>query len=123
MVASDGFVAFVREQLARLGPLTTRRMFGATGVFRDGLMFAMIVDDTLYFRVDAHNRTEFAEAASAPPLSYMKQGKVIDLSFWPAPERLLDEPEALIAWARLALAAAGRVAAARPRKTSKSPSS
>ena len=115
MVASDGFAEFLREQLAPLGRVTTRRMFGKTGVFCDGLMFGMVTNDTLYFRVDDDNRAIFKEAESAPPLNYEKQGRTIDLSFWRAPERLLDEPDELVSWARVALAAAGRVAAKRER--------
>jgi DNA transformation protein and related proteins len=117
MVASDSFAEFLREQLASLGPLTMRRMFGKTGVFCDGLMFAMVADDTLYFRVDDHNRTAFEEAQSFPPLSYDKQGCTIDLSFWRAPERLFDEPDELVTWARAAAAAARRVAAKKERIT------
>jgi len=113
MVASDSFGAFLREQLAPLGHVTLRRMFGKTGVFCDGLMFGMVTDNMLYLRVDAHNAEAFKEASEVPPLNYQKQGHVIDLSFWRAPERLFDEPEALVAWARIALAAAGRVAAQR----------
>jgi len=123
VVASDSFAELLREQLAPLGRLTMRRMFGKTGVFCDGLMFGMVTDDTLYFRVDDHNRAAFKEAKSAPPLSYEKQGRSIDLSFWRAPERLFDEPDELVAWARAALAAARRVAAKRertaPRRKSK----
>ena len=115
MVASDGFAEFLREQLSPLGRLTMRRMFGKTGVFCDGLMFGMITDDTLYVRVDDHNRAVFKEAEAAPPLNYDKKGLTIDLSFWCVPERLLDEPDELILWARAALAAAGRVAAERER--------
>ncbi len=115
MVASNGFAAFLREQLAPLGHVTMRRMFGKTGVFCNGLMLGMVADDTLYFRVDDHNRTAFDEATSAPPLNYEKQGHTIDLAFWAAPERLLDEPDEFVAWARLALAAARRVAAERQR--------
>jgi DNA transformation protein len=113
MVASDSFADFLREQLAPLGRLTMRRMFGKTGVFCDGLMFAMVTDDTLYFRVDDHNRAAFAEAKSFPPLNYAKNGHTIDLSFRRAPERLFDEPDELVTWARAALAAARRVAAKR----------
>jgi DNA transformation protein len=113
MVASDSFADFLREQLAPLGRLTMRRMFGKTGVFCDGLMFAMVTDDTLYFRVDDHNREAFAEASSFPPLNYAKKGHTIDLSFWRAPERLFDEPDELVSWAQAALAAAHRVAAKR----------
>src|SRR5262249_42232837 len=100
MVASDTFGEFLREQLAPLGHITMRRMFGKTGVFCDGLMLAMVTEDTLYFRVDDHNRVTFKEAASCPPLSYEKKGASIDLSFWRAPERLLDESAELITWAQ-----------------------
>jgi DNA transformation protein and related proteins len=113
MVASDSFAEFLSEQLAPLGRVTMRRMFGKTGVFCDGRMFGMVTDNTLYFRVDDQNRAAFAEAASSPPLNYKKKGEMIDLSFWRAPERLFDEPDELLEWARIALAAAHRVAAKR----------
>jgi DNA transformation protein and related proteins len=123
MVASDSFAEFLHEQLAPLGRLTMRRMFGKTGVFCDGLMLGMVTDDKLYFRVDDHNRAAFKEAESFPPLNYEKKGSTIDLAFWRAPERLFDEPDELVAWARAALAAARRVAAKRertaPRRKSK----
>jgi len=117
MVASDSFAEFLREQLAPLGHISFRRMFGKTGVFCDHLMFAMVTENTLYFRVDDDNRALFKEAKTHPPLNYSKQGVSIDLSFWRAPERLFDEPDELIAWARAALAAAGRIAAKRQRAT------
>jgi hypothetical protein len=52
MVASDGYAEFLREQLAPLGRVTMRRMFGKTGVFCDGVMLGMVTENTLYFRVD-----------------------------------------------------------------------
>src|SRR5260370_23840718 len=106
MVASDSFAEFLREQLGPLGGVTMRRMFGKTGVFCDGLMFVMVTDDTLYFRVDDHNRAAFKEAESFPPLNYGKKGRTIDLSFWRALERLWDEPDGLVTWALTPLAAA-----------------
>ena len=115
MVASDSFAEFLREQLAPLGRLTMRRMFGKTGVFCDGVMFGMVADNTLYLRVDDDNRAVFEEAQSFPPLNYEKKGSTIDLSFWRAPDRLFDEPDELVSWARAALAAAHRVAAKRKR--------
>ena len=115
MVASDSFADFLREQLAPLGPVAMRRMFGKTGVFCDGVMLAMVRDNTLYFRVDDDNRTLFKEAEAFPPLNYEKGGGSIDLAFWRAPERLFAEPDELVAWARLALAAARRVAQNRAR--------
>ena len=113
MVASDGFAEFLRDQLAPLGHIAMRRMFGKTGLFCDGFMLGMMRDNTLYLRVDDHNRVAFKEAAAFPPLNYEKKGSTIDLSFWRAPERLFDEPDELVTWARAALAAARRVAAKR----------
>ena len=113
MVASNSFAAFLIEQLAPLGRITMRRMFGKTGVFCDRLMLGMVTDNTLYFRVDDNNRAAFKEAEAFPPLNYEKKGETIDLSFCRAPERLFDEPDELVTWARAALAAARRVAAKR----------
>ena len=115
MVATDSFAAFLREQLAPLGQVTMRRMFGKTGVFCDGVMLGMVTENTLYFRVDELNRETFKEAQSSPPLNYRKKGTLIDLSFWRVPERLIDEPDELVVWARSALAAARRVAVKRGR--------
>src|SRR5437763_1110234 len=56
MVASESFAEFLREQLAPLGRVTMRRMFGKTGVFCDGLMLGMVTDNTLYFRVHGDDR-------------------------------------------------------------------
>ena len=119
MTTSNIFGEFLREQLAPLGQIAMRGMFGKTGVFCDGVMFGMVTEDTLYLRVDDHNRETFKEAEAFPPLSYEKKGSTIDLSFWRVPERLLDEPDELVTWAREALSAARRVAAKRERTTPK----
>jgi DNA transformation protein len=116
MVASDPFADFLCEQLAPLGRITLRRMFGKTGVFCDGVMLGMVTDNTLYVRVDDQNRTTFKEAEAYPPLNYAKKGEMIDLAFWRVPDRLMDEPDELVDWGRAALAAARRVASKRKPK-------
>ena len=113
MVASTEFADFLRDQLAPLGHVTLRRMFGKTGVFCEGVMFGMVAENILYFRVDSQNREAFKEAGSFPSLNYVKNGSMIDLAFWRAPDRLFDERQELMVWARAALAAAHRVAAKR----------
>jgi DNA transformation protein len=80
MVASASFAEFLREQLALLGRVTVRRMFGKTGVFCDGVMFGMVTENTLYFRVDDQNRVTFREAEAFPPLNYAKKGSTILLA-------------------------------------------
>jgi DNA transformation protein len=113
MVASVEFAGLLCDELAPLGHVTTRRMFGKTGVFCEGVMFGMVAEDVLYLRVDRYNRATFKEVESFPSLNYVKGGRTIDLSFWRVPDRLFDEHEELIAWSQAALAAAHRVAAKR----------
>ena len=113
MVASIEFASFLRDQLSPLGYVTVGRMFGKSGVFCDGIMFGMVTDNVLYFRVDDQNKSTFKEVESLPSLNYMKKGNTINLSFWRAPDRLYDDQEEFMAWARSALAAAHRVAAKR----------
>src|SRR3984885_439627 len=115
VVASPEYAEFLREQLAPLGRITMRRMFGKTGVFCDGVMLGMVTENTLFVRVDDDSRAIFKEAECFPPLNYEKKGSTIDLSFWRVPERLFDEPDELVIWAQAALAAARRVAATRER--------
>jgi DNA transformation protein len=113
MTASDGFVEFLKDLLGPHGPITVRRMFGGACIFRDGVMFALIVDDTLYFKADDSNRRDF-EAEGLAPFSYeTKNGRNTIMSYWRCPDRLFDDPDEMAAWAGKALAAA-RKAAAKP---------
>ncbi|NJO22813.1 MAG: TfoX/Sxy family protein, partial [Sphingomonadales bacterium] len=90
MASSAGFLAFLDEQLAGLGPVSIRRMFGGAGVFADGIMFALVSDDTLYFKVDETTRADF-EAEGMGAFTYAtKDGRNTLMSYWRAPERLFD---------------------------------
>lgn len=110
MAASEGFIEFLRDALVPLGPVQVRRMFGGAGVYADGVMFGLVADDTLYLKADVETRRNFEEEGAGPFL-YSSRGKTISLSYWRLPERLLDDPEEMTAWARKALAAARRAAA------------
>ena len=95
--------------MAPSGTFGEWRMFGGAGVYCDGLMFGLVSDDTLYFRVDDGNRGAF-EADGSAPFAYDAKGRTIVLPYWRVPERLFDEPDEMLVWARAALAAARRVA-------------
>ena len=116
MAAGGSFAEFLQDQLGSLGHVTVRRMFGGAGVYCDGLMFGLVSDDTLYFRVDDGNRGAF-EAEGQQPFTYDGKGRTIVLPYWRVPERLFDEPEEMVAWARAALAAARRVARSKKSKS------
>jgi DNA transformation protein len=100
--------AFIEEQLAPLGPVTAKRMFSGGGVFLDGLMLGLIIEDALYLKADDVNRPAF-EAEGQEPFAYARTGsRTTVMSYWRAPDRLFDEPDELVAWASEAFAAALR---------------
>lgn len=101
------------EHLAPLGRITIRRMFGGAGVYCDGVIVALIADDALYLKVDDANRPDF-EAEGMAPFSYdTKTGRTTITSYWRMPERLFDEADELVAWARKALQASLRAGSAK----------
>jgi DNA transformation protein len=119
MASSAGFLAFLDEQLAGIGRVSIRRMFGGAGVFADGIMFALVSDDTLYFKVDETTRADF-EAEGMGAFTYAtKDGRNTLMSYWRAPERLFDEPDEMLAWARKALTIARSADARKAAKASK----
>jgi DNA transformation protein and related proteins len=114
MTASDGFIEYLKDLLDSLGPVTVRRMFGGAGMFGDGVMFALILDDTLYFKADDSNRPDF-EAEDLAPFSYAtKDGRHTIMSYWRCPDRLFDDPDEMTIWAGKALAAARRSDSSKP---------
>jgi len=97
-------------------------MFGGAGVYRNGLMFALVADGQIYLKADAETKPRFA-AARCRPFLYNKGAKIVETSYWTAPEESLDDPAALKLWADLAFAAAlrashARAAPRRPRRRS-----
>ena len=119
-----GLEELLEDLLAPLDGVTIRRMFGGRGVFKDGLMFALLSSrGTFYLKADAETAPAFAAEGSEQWTPEMK-GRAMPMPYWRAPERLFDEPEEFADWARGAYAAARRMEAAkasrgkgRPKKT------
>lgn len=104
---SDEFIDYVMELLGPFGTVRTRHMFGGYGVYLDGLMFAIVSEDTLYLKADEMNRIEF-EQAGCEIFSYARKGKRATLGFFHAPADAMESPELMLPWARTAYAAALR---------------
>lgn len=113
MPRSREFVEFVLEQMAPLGRVRARAMFGGFGIYRDEHIFAIIVDDRLYFKTDAATRAEF-QAKGLGPFTYIMRGKPVTMPYFEAPPEVFEEPDTMQHWAQMAYAAAGRTRKAKP---------
>ncbi len=104
MAIADGDIEFLSDILAPLGHVTARRMFGGAGIYCDGVIFGLHIEDVLYLKADATSIPAF-EAEGCGPFSYeTKTGARAVMSYWRAPERLYDEADEFVEWARRALA-------------------
>ena len=114
---SSDFIAHLHDLFAALGPISTRAMFGGHGVYFDGLIIGIVIDDALYLKTDEQTLTKF-EAAGCAPFVYTGQQQPITMSYWSLPEDAMESPQAMLPWATLAFEAALRKPrkAKRPRK-------
>lgn len=110
---SSDYVDFVLDALADWHTVTGRRMFGGYGLFRQGVMFALIIDETPYFKVDDSTRPAFEQAGSTP-FVYHAKGKPVSLSYWQVPPDLFEDSEQLGQWAQKAWQVALRAQALKP---------
>ena len=93
------FVNYLAEVFAEFGQTNTRPMFGGHGLYYEGIMFGLVADDQLYLKVDTTIRQDFEDLGLAA-FEYNKQGKVMTMSYYLAPEEIYDDPELAAEWAR-----------------------
>jgi DNA transformation protein len=114
MAVSDSYENYLIEQLEGLGRLRSKRMFGGVGIYCDELFFALIDDNTLYFKVDDSNRADYTGRGMGPFRPFPdKPG--YEMGYFQVPADVIEDAEALIEWARGSM----RVAAAAPRKAAR----
>ena len=108
MPVSDGYIEHVKDLLQDFPPLRVKRMFGGAGVYSGNLFFAILVDDELYLKADDLNRAHY-EAQGLQPFTFtMKGGRSATMSYYPVPVDVLEDPDLLRDWVRMALHAAHR---------------
>jgi len=107
MPVSSSFRTFVVDQLSRVVPhLRARAMFGGVGIYAGDLFFALIADDSLYFKVNDSNRPDFERLAMKPFQPYGEGGEI--MQYYQVPADLLEDPETLQPWAEKAIAVAAK---------------
>jgi DNA transformation protein and related proteins len=112
MSVDQGLVDLAAEQVASLGEPSSRRMMGGATLYCDGIAYAIVALDALWFKADAESDAAW-DAAGAERFAYPRRdGTVATMNYRRAPDDSYDDPEAFLRWAAVALAA-GRRAAAR----------
>ncbi len=107
------FARYIVDLMQSLGPVYAKQMFGGHGIFLDGLMFALIADNTLYLKADSESVSQFT-ASGLEAFTYYKKGKPCSLSYFQAPEDSLENQDSMIRWASKAYAAALRSSPGKP---------
>ncbi len=107
MASKSEFIIYLMELLEPFEGVTSKSMFGGYGIFKEGLMFALVADDTLYFKADDFNRFEF-DRLNLGPFIYTKGKKPMPMSYHKAPDEALDSSDEMIRWAQFGFDAALR---------------
>lgn len=100
MTMDQPFKDRVLDQLAGLGDITCRPMFGGWGIYWEGIIFAILFGDRLYLKVDDQSRGDFVSRGMPP---FRPNDRQTLKSYYEVPPDVLDDPEALLSWAREAI--------------------
>lgn len=109
------FVSYVVELMQSIGPVSAKGMFGGHGIFLEGFMFGLVAYSTLYLKADKETESEFT-SRGLEAFSYNKKGKEFKMSYYQAPEEVLEDAEEMNFWATQAYSAALRAASKKRRK-------
>ncbi len=108
-LSKSGFLEYVlRDAMQEIRGVTARAMFGGYGLYKDGVIFAIIVDDQLYFKADEKNRPAYEEKGSKPFTYEAKNRKRVAMSYWELPSEILEDRELLTDWVEASLSASRR---------------
>lgn len=95
------FKDFVLDQLSGLGGVEARRMFSGYGLYLGDLFFAIIHGGRLYFRTDDATRGDYESRGMGP---FRPNARQTLASYYEVPVDVVEDEDALVAWARRAAA-------------------
>jgi DNA transformation protein and related proteins len=111
MAVNEDFMKYVLEQLAGLGHVIARRMFGGVGLYHGERIFGLIFGDTLYFKVDDSNRPDYESRGMGRFRPYADRPQ-LSMTYFEVPADALEDADECVIWARKSAA----IAAARPKR-------
>ena len=100
MAVSQGYRDYVVEQLGRVAPVTGKSMFGGVGLYAEGVFFALISQDRLYFKVDDATRPDFERLGMEP---FRPFGEDSAMGYYEVPADVVEDAAQLRPWMRRAV--------------------
>ena len=116
MAFDAGLIEWAKEALEPLGAITHRPMMGAATLYCNGLVFAVVDEEAIYFKNDKVSAPVWDEAGCAPFTFTGKDGETMSMNYRRAPDDVYDDADAMRRWAALALEASQRAPVKRKRK-------
>ena len=108
MSVDQGLVDRVADMVAALGVPSSRRMMGGATLYCDGIPYAIVDDDLLWFKADATSDAAWDDAGCARFTYEMGEGRTGTMNYRRAPDDVYDDADALREWALLGVAAGAR---------------
>ena len=102
----------LRALFEPFGSITVKRMFGGSGIYAEGLCFAIELKGEVFLKTDALSQASSSSAGSAP-FVYVAKGQSRPTSYWSLPAAAHEDGDELRRWATVGLEAARRVADAK----------
>lgn len=96
MPVTEAAVQSLLAPLAKVRSISSRKMFGGIGIYCDGVFFAVIDDDRLFFKVDEYNLPDYEAFGAAQWFIEGPNGGA--MPYRQVPGEILDDGEKLGEW-------------------------
>ena len=111
----------VDDIMGDISGITSRAMFGGHALYRDGVVFGIIIDGEVYFRSGETSRAQYEERGSKQFEYSNARGTTTKMSYWRLPEEIMEDRTLLPEWIDTAVIESLAAKAKKSSKKTKSP--
>ena len=97
--SKEQFLEYVlSDVLSEESGISSRAMFGGYGIYKDGVIFAIIANERCYFKVDDSNRSDYEQYGSGPFVYSHGRHKSTTMSYWELPVDIMEDRQQVADW-------------------------